>query len=182
MAKPVVVQLGRGTTQPFQFLFFFCNSSKSAWSSFIPGISIGTSSSYLYADEVLITGMSLANLVSISLAAPDSIDIKIRSNWEGSISSIVLTVISLIYSGISPPTSHLIMPLLGSLMASMYFLPADLSDAAICVTSNHGCSFKDWTNSCPTDPVTPIIATLFFTVHQCSLYLIILSNRPKPTI
>ena len=59
-------------------------------------MSIGTSSSYLYAEEVEITGRSFANFVSISLAATDSTAEKTKSNSEISTSSIVKTVISLI--------------------------------------------------------------------------------------
>ena len=96
MAKPVVVQFGNGATQPFQFLFFFCCSKSSDCSSFTPGIKIGTSSSYLYAELVEITGTSAANFVSISLAAPDSIAENTKSNCETSTSSIFFTVILLI--------------------------------------------------------------------------------------
>jgi hypothetical protein len=53
------------------------------------------------------------------------------------------------------------MPLFGSLIASTNFLLADRSDAAICFTSNHGCLFNARTNSWPTAPVTPMMATRF---------------------
>ena len=117
IANPVVVQFGRGATQPFQLRFFFWVSSNSACSSLIPGIRIGTSSSYLYAELVEITGKSAAIFVSISLAATDSTAENTRSNCDTSRSSIFLTVIDLMYSGISPPTSQATIPL-ASLIAS----------------------------------------------------------------
>ncbi len=71
---------------------------------------IGTSSSYLYAELVETTGNSAAILVSMSIAACDSTAENTKSNCDVSNSSTFLTVIDLIYSGISPPTSHMIIP------------------------------------------------------------------------
>ena len=104
----------------------------------------------------------MANRVSISRAGPDSTAENIKSRLEVSISSTPRTTMSRMYPGISPPTSQDIIPVLASRMASVYFLPADLSEAAIWVTSNHGWSSSDWMNSCPTEPVAPMMATLFF--------------------
>ena len=64
------------------------------------------------------TGISFANFVSISLAALDSTAENTKSNSATFISPIFFTVIVLMYSGISQPTSHLIIPLSGSLIAS----------------------------------------------------------------
>ncbi len=52
MARPVVVQFGSGAMNPCHPLFFLWVFSNSACSSFIPGIKIGTSSSYLKAAAV----------------------------------------------------------------------------------------------------------------------------------
>ena len=147
ITKPVVVQLGSGATQPFQERLRFCSSSSSAWSSLMPGMRMGTSSSYLYAELVDITGRSLAKRVSISRAGPDSTAENIRSRFAVSTSSTPRTVISRTYSGMSPPTSQATIPVLGSRMASTYFLPAVLDEAAIWVTSNQGWFSSDWMNS-----------------------------------
>ena len=66
IARPVVVQLGSGATHPFQPRFLLCTSSRSAWASLMPGMSMGTSSSYLYAELVDMTGSRAAILVSMS--------------------------------------------------------------------------------------------------------------------
>jgi hypothetical protein len=48
------------------------------------------------------------------------------------------------------------------LQAFLYFLPADLSEAASTSILNHGCPCNSWMNLCPTAPVAPNIATLRF--------------------
>jgi hypothetical protein len=56
----------------------------------------------------------------------------------------------------------------------MNFLPAERSEAAICFTSNQGWLFSARTNSCPTAPVTPIIATRFmqkYSLHSINIPL-----------
>src|SRR5919197_1392949 len=76
IARPVVVQFGSGAMNPLHPLFFLWIFNKYAWSSFTPGINIGTSLSYLNAAAVLITGTDLAKIGSISLASSDSIAVK----------------------------------------------------------------------------------------------------------
>src|ERR671921_729626 len=105
------------------------------WLSFIPGINIGTSFSYLKAAAVLITGTDCANLGSIIFASSDSSAVNTKSNCFASISSTLLTIMSCIYSGICSLLCHRRIPELGSRSASTYFFPADLSDEAMEVNS-----------------------------------------------
>src|SRR5215467_14497265 len=159
MTSPVVVQFGSGAMNPFHPLFFLWMFNNSACSSFIPGIKIGTSSSYLKPAAVLITGTNFANCGSITFASSDSKAVNIISNLSGRISSTLLTMTSLIYSGIVSLFCQRKIPEFGSRSASTYFLPADRSDDTISVNSNHGCLFSARTNCCPTTPVAPIRAT-----------------------
>jgi hypothetical protein len=106
------------------------------------------------------TGVILANLGSIIFASSDSSAVNIRSKFSGLMSSTLLITISLMYSGTSSLLCQRKMPEFGSRIASMYFFPADLSDAATCASSNHLCLFRPIMNSWPTAPVAPMTATL----------------------
>src|SRR6476646_436306 len=55
------------------------------------------------------------------------------------------TFIAAIFAGIGVARFHL--------AASAYALPAERSEAASHVISNHGCSLSSWMNLCPTVPV-----------------------------
>src|SRR5918996_4553610 len=94
ITRPVVVQFGNGAIKPLHPLFFLWTSSNSTWLSFIPGIKIETSFSYLKAAAVLITGIDLAKVGSISLASSDSRAVKTKSNSCGFTSSTLLTIMS----------------------------------------------------------------------------------------
>jgi hypothetical protein len=144
---------------PSHFRCFLWTFNRSICSSFIPGISIGTSFSYLKAAAVLMTGTDFAKLGSILSASSDSSAVNTRSNESGLIWSTVETIISRTYSGTSFLLCHLKIAEAGSLKESKYFFPADLEDETTAVNSNHGCLFNANTNSWPTAPVAPISAT-----------------------
>ena len=158
---------------PCHPLFFLWTSSNCACLSFTPGIKIGTSSSYLNAAAVLMTGTDLANCGSITCASSDSRAVNIRSNLFGFISSTLLMMISLMYSGTVSLLCHRRIPDFGSRNASKYFLPADRSDDTTCTNSNHGCLFSARTNCCPTAPVAPIRATFSIRWQVINMQLII---------
>src|SRR5712691_10348216 len=124
---------------------------------------MGTSFSYRKAEAVETTGVVLAYRGSNCLAASDSTAVNttstaVASNLEASCTLILPKAESRgswQYQREAP---------LGSVMASLYALPADRSEAARAVTSNKGWSDRAAKNCWPATPVAPITAAFFLAI------------------
>src|SRR3972149_6236253 len=128
-----------------------------AWSGFTSGMIRGTSVSIRCAPALLNTGYNAANSASTGPAKSPGNAEKTKSTLPAFSTASTFastTFISAILVGMFDSMVQL--------QAFLYFLPADLSDAASTSILNHGCPCNSWMNRCPTAPVAPNMATLRF--------------------